>query len=92
MVLCGCCSAQQPGLESQLQDGMKLREHYFVALWAWPCSTPGRAMLLSQVKAVIFPGKILWYTVVVVVLNNRVVVEVSCESQRNVLGTLLFLW
>ena len=36
----------------------------------------------------IFPGKILWYTVVVV-LNNRVVVEKSGESQRNVLGTFL---
>ena len=38
----------------------------------------------------IFPGKILWYTVVVVVLNNRVVVEESGENQRNVLGTFLF--
>ena len=38
----------------------------------------------------IFPGKILWDTVVVVVLNNRAVVEESGESQRNVLGTFLF--
>ena len=37
----------------------------------------------------VFPGKILWYTVVVVVLNNRVGEE-SGESQRNDLGTFSF--
>ena len=38
----------------------------------------------------IFPGKIMWNTVVVVILNNRIVVEESGESQRNVFGTFLF--
>ena len=31
---------------------MKLREHFFDALWPWAYSTPGRTMLLSQVRAV----------------------------------------
>ena len=60
---------------------MKLREHSFGALWARPCSTPAGDVVKSGKSHNIFPGKILWYTVDVVE---------SDESQRNVLGTLVW--
>ena len=70
---------------------MKLREHYFdnpmgVAL----LNTRAGDVVESGKSHKIFPGNILWCTCVVVVLNNRVVVEESGESQRDVLGTFLF--